>query len=400
VRRIGAEAMQIYDETERRAMLKWAITSESRTRQRDMITLAESHLPVAQDQLDTDPWLLNVQNGTLDLRIGKLLPHRREQMITKICPVAYRDTTSEIWESFLKRVLPDPEVRAFVQRAVGYSLTGDCGEEVLFFLYGTGRNGKSKFIEAIQYVMDDYASTTRPEVFMEKKHDTIPVELAALKGVRFTSTVETGYGQRFAESLIKQITGGDEVQVRFMRQDPFTYKPQFKIWLASNNKPDIRGRDQGIWSRIMLIPFTVTIPPKERDKQLGEKLKKEGEAILAWAVKGCLAWQNEGLNPPRQVLEAVSEYQEETDRLGEFFEDCCSLNPLAKTTTRDLYSAYEMWCADNGETPVRKNTFSRMLRERGFARVRIGRTSDRGWQGIKLGKKTPPSTGEVFDILN
>ena len=400
VRRIGAEAMQIYDETERRAMLKWAITSESRTRQRDMITLAESHLPVAQDQLDTDPWLLNVQNGILDLRIGKLLPHRREQMITKICPVAYRDTTSEIWESFLKRVLPDPEVRAFVQRAVGYSLTGDCGEEVLFFLYGTGRNGKSKFIEAIQYVMDDYASTTRPEVFMEKKHDTIPVELAALKGVRFTSTVETGYGQRFAESLIKQITGGDEVQVRFMRQDPFTYKPQFKIWLASNNKPDIRGRDQGIWSRIMLIPFTVTIPPKERDKQLGEKLKKEGEAILAWAVKGCLAWQNEGLNPPRQVLEAVSEYQEETDRLGEFFEDCCSLNPLAKTTTRDLYSAYEMWCADNGETPVRKNTFSRMLRERGFARVRIGRTSDRGWQGIKLGKKTPPSTGEVFDILN
>ena len=132
VRRIGAEAMQIYDETERRAMLKWAITSESRTRQRDMITLAESHLPVAQDQLDTDPWLLNVQNGILDLRIGKLLPHRREQMITKICPVAYRDTTSEIWESFLKRVLPDPEVRAFVQRAVGYSLTGDCGEGTLF----------------------------------------------------------------------------------------------------------------------------------------------------------------------------------------------------------------------------------------------------------------------------
>ncbi|WP_066633945.1 phage/plasmid primase, P4 family [Desulfolucanica intricata] len=401
VRRIGAEAMQIYDEAERRAMLKWAITSESRSRQRDMITLAESHLPVAHDQMDTDPWLLNVQNGTLDLKTGVLMPHKREQVLTKICPVEYREAaTSELWDSFLERVLPDEEVRAFVQRAVGYSLTGDCGEEVLFFLYGTGRNGKSKFIEAIQYILGDYASTTRPEVLMEKKHDTIPVELAALKGVRFTSTVETGYGQRFAESLIKQITGGDELQVRYMRQDPFTYKPQFKIWLASNNKPDIRGRDQGIWSRIMLIPFTVMIPPKERDKQLGEKLKKEGEAILAWAVKGCLAWQGEGLNPPEQVLEAVSEYQDETDRLSGFFEDCCSLNPQAKTTTKDLYSAYEMWCEDNGETPVKKNTFSKMLRERGYESIRIGHSGARGWSGIKLGKKTQTGTGEVFDILS
>lgn len=400
VRRIGAEAMQIYDEDERRAMLKWAITSESRSRQKDMIALAESHLPVAQDQLDIDPWLLNVQNGTLDLMTGELMPHKKEQLLTKICPVEYREATSELWDGFLKRVLPDPEVRSFVQRAVGYSLTGDCGEEVLFFLYGTGRNGKSKFIEAIQYVMGDYASTTRPEVLMEKKHDNIPVELAALKGVRFTSTVETGYGQRFAESLIKQVTGGDELQVRFMRQDPFTYKPQFKIWLASNNKPDIRGRDQGIWSRIMLIPFTVVIPPEERDKKLGEKLKKEGEAILAWAVKGCLAWQAEGLNPPRQVLEAVNEYQEETDRLSGFFQDCCTLNPLAKVTTRELYSAYEMWCEDNGDTPVRKNTFAKMLSERGFLSVRIGSERARGWAGIKLGKKTQPGTGEVFDILS
>jgi putative DNA primase/helicase len=399
VRLIGAEAMQIYDENERRAMLKWAITSESRSRQKDMITLAESHLPVAQDQLDIEPWFLNVQNGTLDLKTGVLMSHSKEQMLTKICPVAYKDTNSELWDNFLKRVLPDIEVRDFVQRAVGYSLTGDCGEEVLFFLYGTGRNGKSKFIEAIQYVLGDYSSTTRPEVLMEKKHDTIPVELAALKGVRFTSTVETGYGQRFAESLIKQITGGDELQVRFMRQDPFSYKPQFKIWLASNNKPDIRGRDQGIWSRIMLIPFTVMIPPKERDKQLGEKLKKEGEAILSWAVKGCLAWQKEGLNPPEQVLEAVSEYQDETDRLSGFFEDCCSLNPLAKTTTKGLYSAYEMWCEDNGEAPVRKNTFTKMLRERGYESIRIGHEGARGWAGIKLGKKTQTGTGEVFDIL-
>jgi putative DNA primase/helicase len=184
-----------------------------------------------------------------------------------------------------------------------------------------------------------------------------------------------------------------------MRQDPFSYKPQFKIWLASNNKPDIRGRDQGIWSRIMLIPFTVMIPPKERDKQLGEKLKKEGEAILSWAVKGCLAWQKEGLNPPEQVLEAVSEYQDETDRLSGFFEDCCSLNPLAKTTTKDLYSAYEMWCEDNGEAPVRKNTFTKMLRERGYESIRIGHGGARGWAGIKLGKKTQTGTGEVFDIL-
>lgn len=393
VRQIGGEAIQIYDENERRAMLKWALSSESRSRQRDMITLAESHLPVAQDQLDIDPWLLNVQNGTLDLKSGELMPHKKEQLLTKICPVKYREIKSPLWEGFLKRVLPDAEVRAFVQRSIGYSLTGDCSEEVLFFLYGTGRNGKSKFIEAIQYIMGDYASTTRPEVLMEKKHDAIPVELASLKGVRFTSTIETGHGQRFAESLIKQITGGDELQVRYMRQDPFTYKPQFKIWLASNNKPDIRGRDQGIWSRIMLIPFTVMIPPKERDKQLGDKLKTEGEAILAWAVEGCLAWQEQGLNPPKQVLDAVSDYQEETDRLSGFFEDCCEFMPQVKATTKELYSAYEMWCEDNGEAPVRKTTFAKMLSERGFSSVRIGPGGTRGWEGIKLGNKAQ------FDIL-
>lgn len=237
---------------------------------------------------------------------------------------------------------------------------------------------------------------------MEKKHDSIPVELAALKGVRFTSTVETGQGQRFAESLLKQVTGGDELQVRHMRQDPFTYKPQFKLWLASNNKPDIRGRDQGIWSRIMLIPFTVTIPEEERDKQLGDKLKAEASGILSWAVEGCLAWRKEGLNPPYQVVEAIQEYQEETDRLSGFFEDCCSLNPLGKAATKDLYEAYEFWCDDNGETPVRKHNFAKMLGERGFISIKVGKESARGWQGIRLGNRENRSEepGEIFEFLS
>ena len=402
VRQIGAQASLIMDETERKAVLKWALQSESRARQRDMIALAERELPITQDKLDADKWLLNVQNGTIDLKTGALLPHDRDRMLTKLAPVSYTGEESDLWNKFLERVLPDKEVRDFVQRAVGYSLTGDCGEEVLFFLYGTGRNGKSKFIETIQHVLGDYASSTRPEVLMEKKHDSIPVELAALKGVRFTSTVETGQGQRFAESLVKQATGGDELQVRHMRQDPFTYKPQFKIWLASNNKPDIRGRDQGIWSRIKLIPFTVTIPPEERDRHLGDKLKADAAGVLTWAVEGCLAWQRKGLKPPQQVVEAIQEYQEETDRLSGFFEDCCTFNPLAKVTTKELYSAYEFWCDDNGEVPIKKHNFSKMLSERGFSSIRIGKEASRGWQGIRLGKRdfSTQDSGEIFEFLS
>ena len=397
VRQIGSEASRVYDEDARKKLLKWALTSESRAKQRDMLGLAESLLPVSQAELDTDPWLLNVQNGTVDLKKGELKPHDRTDLNTKVCPVEYRPGPAPLWAAFLEEVLPDKEVRDFVQRAVGYSLTGDCGEEVLFFLYGTGRNGKSKFIETLQHVMGDYSSSTRPEVLMEKKYDSIPVELAALKGIRFTSTVETGSGHRFAESLIKQVTGGDEVQVRHMRQDPFTYKPQFKIWLASNSKPDIKGRDQGIWSRIMMVPFTVTIPPERRDKTLGEKLKKEGAAILAWAVEGCLAWQQEGLNPPHQVRAAIQEYQDETDRLSDFFEEACIINPLARTSTADIYDSYLIWADLNHEEAVKKNTFSKMLGERGFVPVKVGPKSARGWQGIV--PKSQAKKTEVLDML-
>jgi len=402
VRGIGQEASRILDDNVRKSVLKWASTSESRARQRDMIALAESSQPVTQDTLDQNPWLLNVQNGTIDLRTGTLLPHAKEHLLTKLCPAKFTNQVSKKWQVFIERVLPDKDVRDFVQRAVGYSLTGDTGEEVMMFLYGTGRNGKSKFIEALQHVLGDYASSTRPEVLMEKKHDSIPVELAALKGVRFTSTVETGQGQRFAESLIKQVTGGDELQVRHMRQDPFTYKPQFKIWLASNHKPDIRGRDQGIWSRILLVPFTVTIPPEERDRHLGEKLKAEADGILAWAVEGCLMWQRDGLKPPKQVQEAVQEYQDETDRLSEFFTDCCILNPLAKDTTKNLYETYRTWCDLNAEEPIRKHTFIKMLGERGLAPVRIGHSQARGWQGIKVGKNMAENSNEadIFDLLS
>jgi putative DNA primase/helicase len=282
----------------------------------------------------------------------------------------------------------------FLQRAVGYALTGDTSEHVLFLLHGTGRNGKSTFLETLHALLGDYAKQADFATFLARKHDTVRNDLAELQGARFVAAVEVEEGRRLAENLVKQLTGGDRIKARFLYQEYFEYVPQFKVFLACNHKPVIRGTDLAIWERIRLIPFTVTIPKAERDTHLLTKLLQELPGILAWAVQGCLAWQQHGLGEPQAVVQATGAYRAEMDLLGSFLEDTVVLGTHHQVTSKDLYTAYCTWCETNGETPMSKKALGSRLLERGCAPVRLGPKQARGWQGLGLVTPHGPLPGE------
>lgn len=389
VRSIYAEAANEPDKELRFELLSHARKSEAANKIKAMLDRAKNRRPATPEQFDNDTWLFNVQNGTVTLKSGKLKPHNRGDLITKISPAPY-DPNAEapVWHAFLRRVTNNnQDLIAFLQRAAGYALTGDTSEHCLFFLHGDGRNGKSVFVEALEYIMGDYGSVARPELLMAKNQgDTIPNEIAALAGVRYVSTTETESGKRMAESMLKQWTGGDTVSARFLHAEFFKFKPQFKIFLASNHKPIIRGQDTAIWERIYLIPFTAYIPPAERDKKLGEKLQKEAEGILKWAIEGCLAWQRDGLSPPDIVKAATEEYKSEMDVLSDFLADRCIIQSNAIVSNSKIWGAYMDWCKDNGEKyPVSRRDFKMNLERRKIFQKKSG---IRFWQGIGLLSET------------
>jgi putative DNA primase/helicase len=272
----------------------------------------------------------------------------------------------------------------FLQRAVGYSLTGDVRAQKLFFLYGTGANGKSTFLKIIQEMLGDYAKQAAPELLVVKFGSSHPTEVADLQGSRFVVAVEVEEGKRFAETLIKQMTGGDKIKARFMHQDFFEFNPTHKLFLAANHKPVISGTDEGIWRRIDEVPFTVTIPEVQQDKELIDKLRKELPGILAWAVRGCLEWQNQGLNEPPEVRAATASYRSEMDIVESFINERCVLSSRAKANVTDLYEAFTDWCANNGEQQRLKSTdFAGRLAKRGFKKDRDGRKGIM-WLGLAL----------------
>lgn len=377
VRNIYKEAYEEEDADKRKALSEHAMRSESRARIEAMISLAESEVPVLPDDMDRDIWLFNCQNGVIDLKTGDLLPHKREYMMTKISPVAY-DPNAECptWIKFLEDIMQDEngnikhELIDFLQKAIGYSLTGDTSEQVVFFLYGTGRNGKSTFVNTIKEILGDYGKQTNADTFTVKRSDRVNNDIAALKGARFVAATESEEGARLAESLIKQITGGDPIAARFLHQEWFEYVPQYKIFFTTNHKPVIRGGDEGIWRRIRLIPFTVTIPLEKLDKDLPQKLRGEMPGILRWAVEGCLKWQQEGLGNPKEVQEATQGYKEEMDTLGNFIKENCVIVPSAKCAVSELYKKYTEWCEDNGEFVLSRTKFNRKIEERGFKKER------------------------------
>ena len=385
---IYGEASRSTDEDARKAIAKHAMRTEASQKLQAMIALARSELgiPVLPKDLDTHRWLLNLQNGTLNLRTATLQPHSQANMITKLAPVEYDPSARcPLWLAFLDRIMGGKEALiGFLQRAIGYALTGDVSERALFILYGTGANGKTTFLNVVSALLgEDYAQQTPTETLLVKRFGSaIPNDVARLRGARLITAQETAEGRRLAESLVKQMTGGDKLTARFLRAEFFEFRPEFKIFLATNHKPVIRGTDKAIWDRIRLIPFNVTIPEHEQDKHLAEKLEAELPGILCWALDGCSAWQRDGLGAPQEVKQATASYREEMDVIADFLKDCCVMTPNAVATKGESYVAYTKWCEGAGERALAKRVFGKRIRERGIREDKTGK--GHVWCGIGL----------------
>lgn len=378
------------NEHERTTIKKWAMESEAQARLNAMIKLAQSEqgIPVSFSELDVDQWKLNCINGTVDLKTGAINDHNRDDLITKLAPVIYeKEANSERFDEFLNRILPSEELRDFVKAAAGYSITGDTSEEKLFLAYGPPATGKSTLFAAMSAALGDYAATTDFETFIEKKNASGPRnDIARLDGKRFVLSSEIDDGKKMAESLVKQVTGGDVITARFLHKEYFEFRPVFKLWLATNFQPRVSHNDMAMWRRIIQIPFNVHIPKEERDPSLKLYLQnttEAGPAVLAWLVKGCLKWQETGLVVPEVVEEATTSYREQMDPLREFFEDCCTIHPLVYVTNTMLWEEYERWARENGERfPIGRRKFKQALEERGFKQMRSSHS--RYWNGIGL----------------
>jgi putative DNA primase/helicase len=384
VRSFYADLAEIEDDEKRKLYARHITASESSPRVRAALELARSEVPILPDQLDADDWVLNVENGTIDLRTGELRPHRRTDLISKIAPVRFDpDAVAERWLAALVTVLPDEDVRAYFQRLIGYALVGVTTEQILPILYGAGANGKTTVTETIRALLGDYSQVTPAETFVERR-ETIPNDVARLRGVRLALATKLAEGRRLNEALVKKLTGTEALVARFMRGEWFEFEPKFLPLLVTNHRPIIRGTDEAIWRRLRLIPFTVTIPPAERDQDLPGKLRHELPGILQWAIQGCLAWQRDGLGLPDAVNAATEEYRTDSDTLGRFLEDCCTVAPDARVRAADVLDAYQHWAKDNGEPELSQQKLGRRLTDRGFKAHRT--KSTRMWLGLDLAK--------------
>lgn len=334
---------------------------------------------------DANEWLLNTPGGTVDLATGQLRPHDRADLITKITSVA-PGGDCPLWLKFLGRVFNgDAGLISFAQRMLGYSLTGSIRDHALFFLYGTGGNGKGVFLNTWHRIMADYSRVASTETFVASKTERHPTDLAMLRGARTVIAQETEEGQRWAESRIKNLTGGDPISARFMRQDFFTFEPTFKLMIAGNHKPSLRNVDEAVRRRFNLIPFTVTIPKAERDPHLPEKLEAEWPGILAWAIEGCLEWQRIGLAPPPAVVDATEEYLADEDGLGRFLDERCQTGDLLiMAEVQTLFAAWREWCAENNEFAGSTKRFSQNMEARGFRRDLHPATRRASFRGVEL----------------
>ena len=386
VRNIYDELLKTADYRERIEIEKAAIMSESVRRRKAFVEAATwvSALRNKTEELDHNPWLLNVKNGTIDMQNVEFSEHKQENMITKIANVEYDPNADcPMWKQFVREIMDyKADLIKFVQTAAGWSLSGDISEQTMFILYGTGANGKSTFLNTIMYILGDYAIATPTETFMKKNGDNYSNDVARLRGTRFVTTTEVEQGRRLSEPLIKKITGNDEMTARFLYGEFFNFMPTFKIWMATNHKPVIKGTDHGIWRRIKLIPFNVRIPQENQDRHLEQKLKQEASGILNWLLEGMGIWMKEELKPPKAVLFATDEYRGEMDVIGNFIQEKCIQKKDESITIKRLYKAYSDWCDENHEHPVSERFFTLRLKEMGFVQDR--NSTERFWVGIGL----------------
>lgn len=334
------------------------------------------------DDWDRDLWLLNTPDGLVDLRTGRLEPHRPDAYCTKMTAVGPRGKCP-LWFAFLNRIAGgDRHLIAYLQRLVGYALTGMTREHILAFFFGLGANGKSTFCNTIAGALGDYAQIASMDTFVETRVERHPADLAILRGARLVIGSETEEGQRWAGSRIKSMTGGDSITARFMRQNFFTFLPQFTLVLAGNHKPILRVVDEAIRRRLHLVPFTQCIPVAERDQRLPEKLRAEWSGILAWAVRGCLRWQRLGLRPPLAVRAATDSYLADEDVLEAWLSECVEINGKGFTATKQLHGSYQAWAERSREKFYGVKRFGQLLEERGYSRERTAQAN--GFRGLRL----------------
>lgn len=344
--------------------------------------------------LDTDPYLLNVANGTLDLHTLQLRPHDPADRITKVTNAAYDpEAVGPVWDAFLARVLPESDVREFLRRYVGVALVGRVLQHLLAILTGTGRNGKGAFDRAVRHALGDYGIAAEPDLFMhrEQAHPTGEMDL---RGARWVVVSESDAGRRLAEATVKRLTGGDPVRARRMRQDFVEFQPSHTAALITNHLPKVSGDDPALWARLRVVPFDVVIPRAEQDDTLDDKLQLEAAAVLAWAVQGWRDYQDRGMDEPPAVVAATEKYQRDSDAVARFIEAECLVNPHMHATVADLWQRFERWRADDGAQEISKRAFGDALDKRGFAADKFRGTRIR--RGIGLQTADEEADGDAW----
>lgn len=366
----------------RDAYTKWGRKCEGVARQYAMVDLARSQpgIPIGVNELDAHPDLINCRNGTFNLQTQRLEPHNPDHLLTRQLSYSYDPkAVAPKWFQFLERVFDaNADMVSFVQRAVGYSLSGKQSEQCFFFLYGSGANGKSVFTIMLRALFGSGAHNADFSTFIRQRNSQASQarnDLARLAGTRLVTSSEAGEGQRFDEALLKGLTGGEPITVRALYGKEFEFRPQFKLWLAANHRPTIRGTDYAIWRRVCLIPFTVTIPEEEQDERMlaegpENPLWEELPGILNWALAGYRAWKERGLQRPPEVIMATEEYREDSDLLGRWLAECCEIDKNARATAKDLYGSYRNWITENGEALKNQTWFGGSMKDRGFQWVK------------------------------
>lgn len=363
-------------------------SSQSASAIRSTLEVARTFAGVTHDELNRDPWALNCPNGTLNLRTGELSDHRPDDLHLKVTRAPFDgDATCPKWDRFLETVFAgDQDLIAYLQRMVGYMLTGDVGEQVFWMAHGDGSNGKSTFVEVLQEVFGDFATTLSTESLLSTRNGRgaadHTADLIPLVDARLAVTSEAGPNRALDLALVKRLTGGDTISARRLYGEAFTFRPTHKLIVLTNTRPHIEEHDHAIWRRIQVLPFTVRIPAAEVVPDLGRQLAKERSGILRWAVAGCLEWQQRGLDPPAAIRVASDRYRQDEDPLGRFLSECCELEPSATTASQAIHDAYASWANAEGEEVLTTHALGRALTGRGFEATRAA--SERRRKGLRL----------------
>ncbi|MBF0121351.1 MAG: bifunctional DNA primase/polymerase [Desulfobacterales bacterium] len=385
IREIYIEASAIEDEKDRKTLISHALQSEKASSLENMIKLATSEptVVISQEQLNSNPMLLNCVNGTIDLKTGELKSHNKFDYITKVIPVDYNQSAKcPVFDKFIHQIMNNNlNLIDYLCRIFGYTLTGNMKEQCYFIFFGDGSNGKSTMLNIFRKLLGGYAKCIDFNT-IAYDGDKTRTDLARLVGSRLVISSEIDFKRAVNETVVNRITGQDALTVRFLYGKDFEYNPEFKLFVSGNHKPNIKGTKHATWRRIKLIPFNVKFEDKEQDKELFSKLSSELAGILAWAVRGCLSWQESGLNPPQEVQDAVKNYREETDTLGKFMSDCCIINFSESIKSSDFYKRYVLWCDENGETITGKKQFTTELIERGYKKIKS--SGFEHWHGLSL----------------